>query len=86
MNLDLLRLLAIFGVGYVTWLLALLRTFATIKQQAYLLYSLIFIEEVTMILTGMWLARCGTVIDAISCALGGVLAAYTILRVEKRRG
>lgn len=85
MILDLLGLLIIFCVGFVTWGLALFRTLAIIKEQVFLLCGLIFIEEICMILTGMWLARSGTISDAVSCALGGVFAAYLVMRNKHGR-
>ncbi len=79
-----IRLVLIFGVGFLTWSLALVRTLAIIKQQVWLLCGLVFTEEVAMLVTGMWLARSGTCLDALSCALGGVVAAYLVMRKNNK--
>jgi hypothetical protein len=81
--MSLLRVLLIFGVGFVTWFLALGRTFALVQRLNRVLYSLVFVEELITLLIGMWLAREGTLIDAVSCASGALLASVVIMRIEK---
>lgn len=83
-TLDLgLRFVLLFGVGFLSWFLALVRTFATIDRRTSLLCSLIFVEEVFMIWTGVWLARTGTMFDVLAVALGGPVAAFLAIKGEK---
>ena len=85
MTLDLLKLLCLFGVGFLTWGLALVRTLAIIHRQVLLLCSLIFVEEIVMLMTGIWLARFGGFLEVIFCASGGVLAAYLVTKYGDKR-
>jgi hypothetical protein len=75
----LLRLLAVFGIGYVTWLLVLLRGIALEKRRVWPLCGLIFADECLGLGAGIWLARHGTPVDVVALASAGVVAALTIL-------
>ena len=79
MILDLCWLFGIFCAGLVTTLLAMGRTLALVRRRERLLYCLTFTEDLVVLLIGMWLARCGTIPDAVACALGSVTAAAIIL-------
>ena len=85
MTLYLLQLTGLFLVGFVTWFLALARTLALVQRRASLLCTLIFAEESTVLLTGIWLARHGSLSDVIACAVGGVVASIVILKIFKKR-
>jgi len=89
--MSLLPILVLFGVGYLTWSLALVRTFALLKQRKVLVSSLIFVEETVMLLIGVWLAEryqvngWKSLPEIISCALGGASAAFTVMITEDRK-
>jgi len=76
--------LIMFVVGFVTWFLVLLRGYALEQRHTKLLCSTVFIDELLGIGTGIYLARYGTAIDVMACAIGGTLAALVIMRKLKR--
>lgn len=84
MILCLLQLAILFCVGFATWFLALVRTFALLERQRSLLCILIFIEEMAMLWIGIWLARHGTLPETIACALGGTVAAFVVMTYKHK--
>lgn len=89
--MSLLSILILFVVGFLTWSLALVRTFALLKQQKLLVSSLIFVEETVMLLIGVWLAKqyqvsgLNSLPEIFSCGLGGAVASLVVMVVESRR-
>lgn len=84
MNLRLWTLIILFGIGFLTWFLALVRTFALIEHRKLSLCMLIFVEEMVMLWIGIWLARHGAIPETISCALGGSVAAFVVMSKKIR--
>jgi hypothetical protein len=80
-----LRLFLMFGAGFLTWCLVFLRSISFREQRTILLSGVIFLDELAGIFIGMWLARNGTLYEAIACALGGTMAATISVRVVKWR-
>jgi len=78
-----LRLVVMFGVGLVTWLLVLLRGLALEKRRLWSLSGLIFLDECLGIGTGVFLARWGTWPDVLAVAFGGTVAAWVVLVMNK---
>jgi hypothetical protein len=76
--------LALFVVGFVTWSLCFARSMAWDARHTGWLCCVVAVDESIGILTGMWLAKHGTYVEGLACALGGVLAAYVMLRKGKR--
>ena len=76
----LFRLGLLFVIGLATWLLAFGRSAAwDAKHRGYLI-GIVFADEVLGIGTGMYLARNGTWLEAIVCALGGTAAVWIVMR------
>lgn len=78
-----IRLLIMIGIGFFTWLLTFSRSIAFRKQQTGLLSGIIFLDEISAISIGMFLARYGSWTDAVCCALGGTCAAILMIKVTK---
>ncbi len=78
-----IRLLLMVGIGFFTWLLTFGRSLAFRKQQTGLLSGIIFLDEISAISIGMFLARYGSWTDAVCCALGGTGAAILVIKVMK---
>lgn len=76
----LLRLLLCFLVGLSVWLLTFGRSAAWHGRRAGWLVSVVMLDELLGIATGMYLARQGSWFEAIACALGGAVAAWIMLR------
>lgn len=89
--MSLLSIAILFGVGFFTWSLAIVRTFALLKRQRYVVSSLIFIEETAMLLIAVWLAKQYTtkgiesLPEIFACALGGAVSGYIVMLLEDRR-
>lgn len=90
--MSLLSLAILFGVGFSTWLLALVRTFALLKRQKFSVSSLVFVEETAMLWATSWVAQ-RYQLDGlnnalpifVACGLGGAAASYIVMVVEDRR-
>lgn len=80
-----LRLLCMFGAGFFIWLLTFGRSITFRERQIGWLSCIIFLDEITGISVGMWLARYGTIYEALCCAIGGTLAAVCVIKVLNRR-
>ncbi len=78
-----LRLLLMFGMGLFTWLLTFGRSIAFHRRQLGWLSGIIFMDELAAISIGMFLARHGSIYDAIATALGGTIAAVIIMKGKK---
>jgi hypothetical protein len=78
-----LRLLLMFFIGFVTWGLTFGRSLSFRHQRLGWLSSIIFLDEVTGISIGMFLARHGTWADAVCCALGGTFSALLVIKGKK---
>jgi hypothetical protein len=79
-----MSLLLAFAAGFVTWSLALYRGLALERRQIRRLSCAIFVDELCAIGVGVWLARVGTLLEIVLCALGGATAAWIMLRWGSR--
>ena len=75
----LVRLILVFFAGFAGWFVTLARTYALLERQKWLLCSFVFIEETVILAIGIWLARQGTFLDVMACALGSVVACYIVM-------
>lgn len=80
-----MRLILMFGIGFFTWLLTFGRSLTFREQRVVWLSGIIFLDEITAISIGMFLARHGTLPDAIACAMGGTLSAVLAIKGIKWR-
>lgn len=78
-------LLLLFGVGFATWFIVFLRTYALDERRAIWLSGLVFADEALGIGTGVWLARNGGMWEVIAVAAGGTLAASIVVQLFRRR-
>lgn len=74
------RLFLWFLIGLATWLLTFGRSLAFRRLQPGRLIAIVFADEVIALTMGMWLAREGTIFDAIGCALGGSMAVLIMMK------
>jgi len=74
-----LRLSVMFGLGFVTWLLVFLRSYALDARHTRWLCFIVLCDEFMGIGTGMYLARSGTWLEAGAVAAGGALAAALVM-------
>jgi hypothetical protein len=79
MNLPLL-----FGLGFVTWLLVFLRSYALDTRRTWWLSGVIFADETLGISVGVWLARNGGWPEIVAVAAGGTVAAAVAVRLFRR--
>lgn len=79
-----LRLLVVFAIGFVTWLLVFTRSFALDTRRAWLLSCVVFADEAVGIGIGVWLARNGSLCEILAVAAGGTVAAAIAVRMFKR--
>jgi hypothetical protein len=75
-----MRLLLMFGLGLFTWALTFGRSLAFRNRHLGFLSGVIFLDEITAISIGMFLARHGTYTDAVCCALGGMTSAVLVIK------
>ncbi len=75
-----IRLFLMFLVGLLTWGLTFGRSLSFRSQHLGWLSSIIFFDEITGICIGMFLARHGTLLDAVACAFGGTVSAMIVMR------
>jgi hypothetical protein len=83
--MSLLRVAVMFWLGFLTWGLALGRSVAWDARHTGWLTFVIFLDELAGIGTGVFLARSGTWLEAVSVALGGAAAAAVVM-MFKRKG
>jgi len=79
-----LRLVLIFFLGFVTWGLVFLRSYALDTRRTWWLSGVIFAEEIIGISVGVWLARCGDWSEIVTIAAGGTVAATIAVRLFRR--
>ena len=79
------RLLAMFLAGFLIWLLTFARSITFRERRLGWLCGVIFLDEMCGISIGIWLARYGTMWEALCCAAGGTLAAVFIIKVLNRK-
>ena len=79
-----MNLLLLFGLGFVTWLLVFLRSYALDTRRTWWLSGVIFTEEALGISVGVWLARNGGWPEVAAVALGGTVAAALAVRLFRR--
>lgn len=73
-----------FGLGFVTWLLVFLRSYALDTRRTVWLSGLIFCDEALGIGVGVWLARNGGWPEIVAVAAGGTVAAAIAVRLFRR--
>jgi len=78
--INLLRLFVMFAVGLTAWGLTFGRSLAWHTQRRGWLCCVVMLDEMLGITAGMWLARNGTYLEGAACALGGMIAAWLMLR------
>lgn len=83
--MTLLGVIIMFFIGFITWSLAVCRILVLENRRMILLCGLVFTDELITMKLGMYLARSGTNIDAIACAVGGAIAAWLIVWIFDRR-
>jgi hypothetical protein len=83
-KMSLLPIITMFFVGFVTWSLAIYRLITLEGRRLVLLCGLVFVDEVIALELGIYLARNGSHLEAVACAMGGTLAAYIMVRIADR--
>jgi hypothetical protein len=81
--MNLLSIIIMFFVGFVTWGLVFLRNYALDTRRIWLLSGLVFMDEFVGIMVGVWLARNGHLHDMIIVAIGGTLSAVLVIKFLK---
>jgi hypothetical protein len=79
MMLTVLRLLMLFLLGLTAWGLTFGRSLAWHGQRRGLLICVVMADEMIGIFAGMFLARHGTYVEGVACALGGAVAAWLLM-------
>lgn len=76
----LIRLVVLYAIGFVTWLLTFGRSLAWDHRRVGWLCGIVAMDELAGIGIGMYLARHGTWVEAVVVATGGVTAAFVLSR------
>jgi len=80
-----MTILCLFAIGFCTWLIVFLRSYALDARHTIWLSGLVFADEAVGIGTGVWLARNGGIWEIVAVAAGGTLAATLAVRLFRRR-
>lgn len=89
--MSLLPIAILFLVGFSTWSLAVVRTFALLKRRKLSVSSMVFAEETVMMWVSAWIAQQYQLDPTKSfslfaaCGLGGAIASYLMMVLEDRK-